>query len=117
MAFGNIADKITASPKDAGRQARAGSRRANDDDVSWTAIAHKINADKGREKISFEGDEFDERAKKLAEKVAALIEKVEFAWPMMGQDTIAYLLTAHDALDAAADELARVLKKAEKAAA
>ena len=85
--------------------------------LSVRALRDKINADKGRETISFEVDEFDERAKKLAEKVAALIEKVEFAWPMMGQDTIAYLLTAHDALDAAADELARVLKKAEKEAA
>ena len=85
--------------------------------LSVRALRDKINADKGREEVSFEVDEFDERAKKLAEKVAALIEKVEFAWPMMGQDTIAYLLTAHDALDAAADELARVLKKAEKKAA
>lgn len=74
-------------------------------------LRDKINADKGRENVSFEVGEFHERAQALAKKAGALIEAVEFAWPTMGQESVAYLLTAHDSLDAAAEELARVLKK------
>lgn len=85
--------------------------------LSIRKLRDLINADKGREQVSFETDEFDERARKLAEKVATLIEKVEFSWPTTGEHALGHLTAAYDNLEAASSALATVLKKAGKKAA
>ena len=91
---------------------------AVENNLSSRALRELINADTGKIiEISFNVGTLDERCGSLAKKVGALIGDIEQDLPMMGSDAAAYLFTAHDALDAAGDELARVLKKAEKRAA
>ena len=92
-------------------------QQAVDNGLSVRALRDLINDAKGKKKVEFEVGEFDERADKLAKKVGKLIEAIEFAWPTMGKDAVEYLFTAHDSLDAAADELVKVQKKAGKKAA
>ena len=110
-------DSALAKMNDTARMQDYYLQKAIDNLLSVRALRDLINDHKGKKKVEFEIGEFNERADKLAKKVGKLIDEVEFAWPTMGKDAVEYLFTAHDSLDAAADELVRVQKKAGKKAA
>jgi hypothetical protein len=87
---------------------------AIENSLSVRKLRELIKADKGEIDVSFNVRPLNERASGMAQKVGAIIDEVEQDLPTLGKDAVEYLFTAHDSLDAAADELARVLKKAGK---